>query len=235
MINLEKRGYIYRHIRLDKNEPFYIGIGGFSKREKEFTYKRAYNKSTRNKIWKKIVAKTDYEIEILLENLTWEEACEKEKEFILLYGRLDLKTGTLTNLTDGGDGTIGISDEARRKISERQIGEKNHMYGKKTPDSVKKKIVASTIGEKNHMYGKNHTEESKLKMSDSLKVMGHEISERQMGEKNHMFVKGYCFNKLNKKYIVRITINGVRKHIGCYTTELEAAKAYEDAKEKYYK
>ena len=85
------------------------------------------------------------------------------------------------------------------------------------------------------MYGKNHTEESKLKMSDSLKVMGHEISERQMGEKNHMFVKGYCFNKLNKKYIVRITINGVRKHIGCYTTELEAAKAYEDAKEKYYK
>ena len=30
--------YIYRHIRLDKNEPFYIGIGS------DKDYKRAYNK-----------------------------------------------------------------------------------------------------------------------------------------------------------------------------------------------
>jgi hypothetical protein len=32
--------YLYRYIRLDKNKPFYIGIGSDNKGQ----YKRAYNK-----------------------------------------------------------------------------------------------------------------------------------------------------------------------------------------------
>jgi len=39
--------YIYRHIRLDKNEPFYIGIGDNSH---EGTYPRAHSKKPKNKI-----------------------------------------------------------------------------------------------------------------------------------------------------------------------------------------
>lgn len=89
---------LYRHIRIDKNEPFYIGIG-----DKE---NRAYSQRSRNKFWKNI-AKQGYEVEILFEDLTWEQACEKEKEFITLYGRRDLKAGTLVNLTDGGEGALG--------------------------------------------------------------------------------------------------------------------------------
>ena len=89
---------LYRHIRIDKNEPFYIGIG-----DKE---NRAYSQRSRNKFWKNI-AKQGYEVEILFEDLTWEQACEKEKEFIALYGRRDLKAGTLVNLTDGGEGALG--------------------------------------------------------------------------------------------------------------------------------
>jgi hypothetical protein len=91
--------YVYRHIRLDKNEPFYIGIG-----EKE---KRAYSIYDRSALWKKIVKKSNYEVEILFYDLTWEKACEKEKEFIKLYGRIDLKNGCLANLTDGGEGATG--------------------------------------------------------------------------------------------------------------------------------
>lgn len=68
--------YLYRHIRLDKNEPFYIGIG---------KGKRAYSKKSRNIHWLNIINSTPYEVEIILENLSWEEACEKEKEFIKLY------------------------------------------------------------------------------------------------------------------------------------------------------
>lgn len=89
---------VYRHIRVDKNEPFYIGIGD--------NKKRAYSHRSRNKYWKNI-AKQGYEVEILFDDLTWEQACEKEKEFITLYGRKDLNTGTLVNLTDGGDGALG--------------------------------------------------------------------------------------------------------------------------------
>jgi hypothetical protein len=89
---------VYRHIRTDINEPFYIGIG-----DKE---NRAYSQRSRNKYWKNI-AKKGYEVEIMFEDLTWDQACEKEKEFIALYGRKDLKTGTLVNLTDGGEGALG--------------------------------------------------------------------------------------------------------------------------------
>jgi hypothetical protein len=77
--------YVYRHIRLDKNEPFYIGIGKIP------NYKRAYLKSIRNVIWKQIANKTSYEIEILCDDLSWEDAMIKEQEFIALYGRIDNK------------------------------------------------------------------------------------------------------------------------------------------------
>ena len=68
--------YLYRHIRLDKNEPFYIGIGSDEK------YKRAYSKKSRNKYWSNIANITEYEVEIMLDNLTWEEVCKKEIEFV---------------------------------------------------------------------------------------------------------------------------------------------------------
>lgn len=40
--------------------------------------------------------------------MTWEEACEKEKELISKIGRRDLGLGTLVNMTDGGDGTFNV-------------------------------------------------------------------------------------------------------------------------------
>ena len=99
---------VYRHIRLDKNQPFYIGIGA--------NYKRAYQKGKRSDHWWNIVSKTKYEVEILFENVSKEFAKKKEIEFIKLYGRQDLKTGILCNKTDGGEGLNNISDEVRDKI-----------------------------------------------------------------------------------------------------------------------
>ena len=63
---MKNNWYVYRHIRLDKNEPFYIGIGN------KKNYARAYqtNPDRRNEIWCKIFNKTDIEIEIILEDLT---------------------------------------------------------------------------------------------------------------------------------------------------------------------
>ena len=70
--------YVYRHIRLDKNEPFYIGIGSDVKytRANELRIKR------RNPLWNRIFCKTKIEVEIILDNLTWQDACKKEIEFI---------------------------------------------------------------------------------------------------------------------------------------------------------
>jgi len=141
---------LYRHIRLDKNEPFYIGIGG--------SIDRAYCKYKRNIIWKRIVSKTDYEIEILLEDLTWQEACNKEKEFIKLYGRKDLKTGCLSNMTDGGEGAVGIkhTEETKKKISDKLKQMKcDYWTGKKHTEETKKKISKNKIGHSVNK-GKSH-------------------------------------------------------------------------------
>lgn len=158
--------YLYRHIRLDKNEPFYIGIA----KNDDSSFTRAYYKykSKRNKIWLDVVNKTSYEIEILFEDLTWEQACQKEIEFIALYGRINLKTGTLANMTKGGDGMVGVvrSEEYKLKLSERQKDGKAHWFGKTFTKDHKEKISAS-------LQGKKVSEETKNKISDSLKGKNH--------------------------------------------------------------
>ena len=138
---------LYRHIRLDKNEPFYIGIGK--------TEKRAYQKTCRNNIWKYITNKTNYDVEILFDNLTWDEACEKEKEFIKIYGRIDLKNGCLANQTDGGDGNNNLSLEKRKIISEANKGNK-YGLGWKPTEEQKRKMSEG-------LKGKSNTSKTKFK------------------------------------------------------------------------
>lgn len=113
--------FVYRHIRLDKNEVFYVGIGIKPKlhdKTYENEYKRAFARNGRNKFWNNITNKTDYRIEIMFECDNEKEVINKEIEFIKLYGRRDLGLGTLANLTDGGDGLNRyFSLETRTKIS----------------------------------------------------------------------------------------------------------------------
>lgn len=139
--------YVYRHIRLDKNEPFYIGVGSDS------NYSRAFTKRSRNQHWTNI---TEYDVEILIDGVSFEYACKKEIEFISLYGRIDKKNGPLVNLTDGGQGTLGWKHETP------------YWLGKKLPESMRINLsnhARTRIGNKNPFYGKKHTEESKLKIS----------------------------------------------------------------------
>lgn len=125
--------YVYRHIRLDKNVPFYIGVGLYN------TYKRAYEKNGRNKYWKNIVSKTAYEVEILLDDLTKEEAFKKEIEFISLYGKF-INGGTLCNISDGGNGGI-----MSKEINEKRI---KSLTGKKLSKETKDKIRQKSTGRK---------------------------------------------------------------------------------------
>lgn len=116
--------YVYRHIRNDKNEPFYIGVGTKLVGKRQRHYNRAYSNYGRNPHWKNI-SKFGYEVEIIMEFSTKDIALEKEKEFIKLYGRRDLGTGTLCNMTDGGEEHYLLTEEARKKISEKLKGNKN--------------------------------------------------------------------------------------------------------------
>ncbi len=119
--------YVYRHRRVDNNQIFYIGIG--SKKHSNQTsriYYRARTKSRRNNFWHKIANKTDILIEIIYDNISWEDACELEILLIESYGRRDKKLGNLSNLSDGGEGSLGViaSKETREKMSRSRIGNK---------------------------------------------------------------------------------------------------------------
>jgi hypothetical protein len=117
---------VYRHIRLDNRKPFYIGIG--------INENRAYSNKGRNKYWQRIVEKSGYEVQILFDDISYDDAKEKEKEFIALYGRYNVCEGLLCNLTDGGYGSLGYkpTKESLLKISKTSKGRI------KTPEQIAK-------------------------------------------------------------------------------------------------
>jgi hypothetical protein len=100
---MENNFYVYMYLRED-GTPYYVGKG------KEY---RAYDKARR------IAVPPKNRIKIVLENLTNEQACSNEIDFIKFYGRKDQGTGILRNLTDGGEGAPGriLSEESKRKLS----------------------------------------------------------------------------------------------------------------------
>jgi len=158
---------LYRHIRLDKNVPFYIGIGK--------TESRAYSRAYRNTHWKGIVNKYGYEVEIIMTDLTLEEAYEKEREFIKLYGRADLGQGTLCNLTDGGEGLINLSPEAKERI---RLASKNKIVSEET----RKRISIAKKGSPGHWTGKKRSQETKDKVSkNNAKGMSRKVIDTSTG------------------------------------------------------
>lgn len=139
--------YLYRHIRKDKEEPFYIGIGTKNKDDLQYyTYTRSTSTSNRNRIWHSITSKSGYNVEVLIESDDYEFVKQKEKEIIKLYGRLNIGTGSLCNLTDGGEGVAGhvISEETRTKLIN------SHKGKRLSPESQAKRV--KTLKEK---YAKN--------------------------------------------------------------------------------
>jgi hypothetical protein len=75
-------------------------------------------------------------IEIVLDDVSSREALDKEIELIALYKRKS-KGGTLYNLTDGGESTVGYKapPDVIEKWRECKSGDKNPMYGKSSSGS----------------------------------------------------------------------------------------------------
>ena len=161
--------YTYAYLREDKT-PYYIGKGKDN---------RAYRR--RDKGIKP--PKDKSKILILKQNLTEEESFRHEVYMIAMFGRKDLGTGILQNLTDGGEGGSGrvLSEETRRKLSDANRGKNHPNYGKTFSEETRRKMSASKKnmsdetrkkmsevkkGENHPFYGKTHSSETKRKMSE---------------------------------------------------------------------
>jgi len=131
---------VYRH-RDNLNNVFYIGIGR--------NENRAFDYYHRSDFWKRYSKKYGVNTEIVATNIDYDTAKELEMLLISEYGRKDLGTGNLVNMTDGGDGTIGqiVSKETRSKMS------KSHT-GKKLKEETRLKLSVIRKGDGNGMFGK---------------------------------------------------------------------------------
>lgn len=172
---------VYKHIRLDTNQIFYIGVGK--------TDKRPYSKVYRNKHWHNVVIKAGYFVEIILNDLTWDEALQKERELIKEYGRLDNKTGILVNMTDGGDGVNGYKHTEEWKLAN-SIRNKNKIISE-----VQKAIV------KTYMENRQITDEFKSNVSKGVIKYYDEIGRK------HKLIKH------NKKELIWVNKDNINKRI----------------------
>lgn len=214
--------YLYRHIRLDKNIPFYIGIGN----DNEGKYVRAYFKSNRRSHWKNIVSKCGYEVEIMLDDISWEEACKKEKEFIKLYGRQD-NGGILINMTDGGEGNVnGITKETREKMASKLRGRPQPQWQRDILSKAakgrpkywfRKAIIQLTLdGKIIREFSGIKEAESDLKLNNVAAVLA--------GKRNHAGGYFFIFKKDKHKIyellpVLKRKIGGPKKVISTITGE----------------
>ena len=134
--------YVYAYLREDLT-PYYIGKGKGPR-----AWKRHVRGNGTN-----LLPKDNNKITILAHRLSDSEACTLEKKLILQFGRKDLGTGILRNLSDGGDGTSGrvVSELTRKKKSQKLQGRKIGPHSEERKLAIKNGLPKNKIA---HNKGK---------------------------------------------------------------------------------
>ena len=161
--------YTYAYLRED-GTPYYIGKG---------RGKRIYSTSNR----RINLPKDKSRIIFLKQNLTEEEAFKHEIYMIALFGRIDLGTGILRNVTDGGEGVSNRgtpeerSETARKAAASRTPEQRSESMRKRaanmTPEQLKeigRKISASMTPEQRSEARRKGHETRRMKLAQLPQV-----------------------------------------------------------------
>ena len=155
--------YVYAYLRRDDYTPYYIGKGKI---------RRAWQKHKNISIPSNL-----YLIKILESNLTELGAFALERRYIRWYGRIDLGTGILRNLTDGGEGQAG-----RKQTLESNAKRSATQTGRERPLDVRIKIGLAHKGKPSPHKGKK-LGPSPLRGRARSPDFGEHIRSLQLGKK----------------------------------------------------
>lgn len=159
--------YVYQ-LRVEGEElPFYIGKG---KGDRAWHHLKLSdydsNLYKKNKIAKAYREGKQVFVELLEDSLVEEVAFQLETFYITKFGRANLGTGPLTNLTNGGEGFSGqvFTESHKANMSRVKTGENHPMFGMKHSDETLSRMSQVHSGEANGFFGKSHNTKSLEKM-----------------------------------------------------------------------
>jgi hypothetical protein len=213
---MAQKFYVYLLIDPRTGAVFYVGKGTGKRAKVHFSASSLKRRNMKNSTIKAIISENlSPVVEIVSTDLSEPEAFDVEKTLIAKYGRRDIGTGILTNLTDGGEGTSGYrhaprSEETRRKISEAHKGmryseevnrkkgspgERNPMYGKKKSENFRR--VMKEIHEARKASGAVNFNAKRIRIFDATGKMVHECH----GDFSKICTeRGFPFNALTESY-----------------------------------
>ena len=181
--------YLYKTTNLLNNK-FYVGMHSTSNLEDGYLGSGTFLRRSIRKY-----GKDNFKFEILQFFETREILIEQEKD---LVNNDFIKNQLCMNLRPGGTGVdqftnLGSlrSEETKKKMSENNKGDKNPFYNKTHTDESKKKITESGIG---RGKGKQRTEETKQKISNTLKGKIILTEERKKEMSNNLRKKILCIH-----------------------------------------
>ena len=135
--------YVYYDPRpLKLNQPVYVGKGTG---DRDISH---WSRGSHNKPFQDFISHLKQRgliatYQRVFETENEQEAFDKEVELIELYGRRDLKTGTLFNRTDGGEGASGYI----KSDTEKQTDANNALLNWQDPEYRAKVIAAQTAAQ----------------------------------------------------------------------------------------